>query len=300
MNKIWTLTKVLLKLNYADIITDKKKRWAYVFSFVALLFAGFIFIGPLTYGMYVQMKAFGQETLSLGMGLAVASIWVFVISITNILTVFYYNNDVETLLPLPLQPAQIITAKFITVLIAQYVMASFILFPIFIVYGIQSGAFITYYVYVLIIYIFFPIIPLVLASLLMTLLMRYTNVAKNKDRGNIFIGLVTLLLIVGINIFMQWRNKNVASEDMVANYFAEHQSSLLVQITNYFPTTYFGAMGLIENASWQGIVYVFLFAVISFSFFRVVFLCCTTYIFKRSYRAFNQYGKKRTYFGRKF
>ncbi|EOW9528534.1 ABC transporter permease [Bacillus cytotoxicus] len=278
MNKIWTLTKVLLKLNYADIITDKKKRWAYAFSFLALLFAGFIFIGPLTYGMYVQMKAFEQETLLLGMGLAVASIWVFVISITNILTVFYYNNDVETLLPLPLQPAQIITAKFITVLITQYVMASFILLPIFIVYGIQSGAFITYYVYVLIIYIFFPIIPLVLASLLMTLLMRYTNVAKNKDRGNIFIGLVTLLFIVGINIFMQWRNKNVASEDMVANYFAEHQSSLLVQITNYFPTTYFGAMGLIENASWKGIVYVFLFAVISFAFFVLFF-----YVAQRTY-----------------
>ena len=32
MSKIWTLTKVLLKLNYADFITDKKKRWAYLFS----------------------------------------------------------------------------------------------------------------------------------------------------------------------------------------------------------------------------------------------------------------------------
>ena len=41
MSKIWTLTKALLKLNYADFITDKKKRWAYVFSFAAILFVGF-------------------------------------------------------------------------------------------------------------------------------------------------------------------------------------------------------------------------------------------------------------------
>ncbi|MBC6971194.1 ABC transporter permease [Bacillus sp. Xin] len=278
MNKIWTLTKVLLKLNYADIITDKKKRWAYAFSFLALLFAGFIFIGPITYGMYAGMESIGQETSIIGMGLAVASIWVFVISITNILTVFYYNNDVETLLPLPLQPSQIITAKFITVLITQYVMGSFILLPIFIVYGMQSGAFITYYLYVVFIYIFFPIIPLVLASLLMTVIMRYTNIAKNKDRSNIFIGILTLLFIVGINVFIQWRNKSAVSGDMMANYFADNQSSLFVQMTNYFPTTYFGAMGLIEHASWKGIIYVLIFAAISLAFFGLFF-----YVAQRTY-----------------
>ncbi|WP_144561567.1 putative ABC transporter permease subunit [Bacillus mycoides] len=278
MNKIWTLTKVLLKLNYADIITDKKKRWAYAFSFLALLFAGFIIIGPMTYGMYAAMESIGQEKSIIGMGLAVASIWVFVISITNILTVFYYNNDVETLLPLPLQPSQIITAKFITVLITQYIMGSFILLPIFIVYGVQSGAFISYYLYVAFIYVFFPIVPLVLASLLMTVIMRYTNIAKNKDRSNIFIGILTLLFIVGINVFIQWRNKSAVSEDMVANYFADNQSSLFVQMTNYFPTTYFGAMGLIESASWKGIIYVVVFAAISLAFFGLFF-----YVAQRTY-----------------
>lgn len=278
MNKIWTLTKVLLKLNYADIITDKKKRWAYAFSFLALLFAGFIIIGPMTYGMYAAMESIGQEKSIIGMGLAVASIWVFVISITNILTVFYYNNDVETLLPLPLQPSQIITAKFITVLITQYIMGSFILLPIFIVYGVQSGAFISYYLYVAFIYVFFPIVPLVLASLLMTVIMRYTNIAKNKDRSNIFIGILTLLFIVGINIFIQWRNKSAVSEDMMANYFADNQSSLFVQMTNYFPTTYFGAMGLIESASWKGIIYVVVFAAISLAFFGLFF-----YVAQRTY-----------------
>ncbi|PFA14547.1 ABC transporter permease [Bacillus cereus] len=278
MNKIWTLTKVLLKLNYADIITDKKKRWAYAFSFLALLFAGFIIIGPMTYGMYAAMESIGQEKSIIGMGLAVASIWVFVISITNILTVFYYNNDVETLLPLPLQPSQIITAKFITVLITQYIMGSFILLPIFIVYGVQSGAFISYYLYVAFIYVFFPIVPLVLASLLMTVIMRYTNIAKNKDRSNIFIGILTLLFIVGINVFIQWRNKSAVSEDMMANYFADNQSSLFVQMTNYFPTTYFGAMGLIESASWKGIIYVVVFAAISLAFFGLFF-----YVAQRTY-----------------
>ena len=41
MSKIWTLTKVLLKLNYADFITDKKKRWAYLFSFAPFYLLAF-------------------------------------------------------------------------------------------------------------------------------------------------------------------------------------------------------------------------------------------------------------------
>lgn len=279
MSKIWTLTKVLLKLNYADFITDKKKRWAYVFSFAAILFVGFLLFGSITHAMYEGMIHLGQDPgMIIAMGLAIASIWVFLMSITNILTVFYYSNDIEMLLPLPLKPAQIISAKFLTVLITQYVMSSFILLPIFITYGLKSGAFITYYIYMIFIYLLFPIVPLVLASLLMTVIMRYTNIAKNKDRGNIFIGIVSILFIVGINVFLQWKNKSSFSEDAIADYLANNQSSLLVQMTNYFPTTYFGAVALVENPNWKGPLYVIIFAVISFVFFVLFY-----YIAERTY-----------------
>ncbi|MGH1284111.1 putative ABC transporter permease subunit [Bacillus toyonensis] len=279
MSKIWTLTKVLLKLNYADFITDKKKRWAYVFSFAAILFVGFLIFGSMTHGMYEGLKQLRQEPgMIIAMGLAIASIWVFLMSITNILTVFYYSNDIEMLLPLPLKPAQIISAKFLTVLITQYVMSSFILLPIFITYGLKSGAFITYYIYMIFIYLLFPIVPLVLASLLMTIIMRYTNIAKNKDRGNIFIGIVSILFIVGINVFLQWRNKSAFSGDGAAEYLVNNQSSLIVQMTNYFPTTYFGAVALVESANWKGPLYVMIFAVISFVFFVLFY-----YIAERTY-----------------
>ncbi|WP_242308884.1 ABC transporter permease [Bacillus cereus group sp. BfR-BA-01524] len=279
MSKIWTLTKVLLKLNYADFITDKKKRGAYLFSFAAILFVGFLIFGSMTHGMYEGLKQLGQEPgMIIAMGLAIASIWVFLISITNILTVFYYSNDIEMLLPLPLKPAQIISAKFLTVLITQYVMSSFILLPIFITYGLKSGAIITYYIYMIFIYLLFPIVPLVLASLLMTIIMRYTNIAKNKDRGNIFIGIVSILFIVGINVFMQWRNKSAFSGDGAAEYLVNNQSSLIVQMTNYFPTTYFGAVALVESANWKGPLYVIIFAVISFVFFVLFY-----YVAERTY-----------------
>ncbi len=53
---------------------------------------------------------------------------------------------------------------------------------------------------------------------------------------------------------------------------------LLVQMTNYFPTTYFGAVALVENANWKGPLYVIIFAVISFVFFVLFY-----YIAERTY-----------------
>ena len=50
-------------------------------------------------------------------------------------------------------------------------------------------------------------------------------------------------------------------------------------MTNYFPTTYFGAVALVENANWKGPLYVIIFAVISFVF-CVVLLHSRAYIFK--------------------
>ena len=278
MSKIWTLTKVLLKLNYADFIADKKKRWAYLFSFAAILFVGFLIFGSMTHGMYEGLKQLGQGPgMIIAMGLAIASIWVFLMSITNILTVFYYSNDIEMLLPLPLKPAQIISAKFLTVLITQYVMSSFILLPIFITYGLKSGAFITYYIYMIFIYLLFPIVPLVLASLLMTIIMRYTNIAKNKDRGNIFIGIVSILFIVGINVFMQWRNKSAFSGDGAAEYLVNNQSSFSTN-DKLFSNYIFWSSGISRKCKLEGPLYVIIFAVISFVFFVLFY-----YIAERTY-----------------
>lgn len=81
-------------------------------------------------------------------------------------------------------------------------MSLFILLLIFIMYGLKSGVFIIYYIYMIFIYLFFLIVLLVLVLLLMIVIMRYINIVKNKDWGNIFIGIVSILFIVGINVFL--------------------------------------------------------------------------------------------------
>jgi ABC-2 type transport system permease protein len=279
MHKTWLLTKILLKSNYSDVFQKKSKMALYIFSWTMLLFVGFSFFGMIAYGMYEVLAQSGQQGVLLGMGLAVASIWVFLMSITSILTVFYYEDDIENLLPLPFQPSQIVTAKFLTVLLTQYVFSSFFLFPIVIVYGIRSGAFLTYYLYAILIYLLFPIIPLVIVSLLMMVLMRYTNLGKNKDRGRLFMGLFSIIFIVGINLFIQWNNRGSSPEKM-AQLLTGDGSGLLVSVTKYFPSTYFAALSLLKHESVQGLLYLLLFAALCFLFFGIFYITAQKYYLK--------------------
>ncbi|MFD3449825.1 hypothetical protein ACFDTO_35200 [Microbacteriaceae bacterium 4G12] len=292
MYKIWSLVKVLLKSNYADVTGKKGRIVLYIFSFLALMFFGFSTVGFLALGMYEGLKQIGQQGVLLGMGLMIVSIWVFLTSITSILTVFYYEDDIENLLPLPLQPSQIVTAKFITVLLTQYVLSSFVLIPILVIYGIRSGAFITYYLYSFFIYLLFPIIPLVIISLLMTIVMRFTNISRNKDRSRLIVGLISILFVLGINMFIQWNNRRNISGSMV-DWLSSDQSTLLVTITKYFPTTYFASLSLLQSEALTGLLYLLLFAAISFAFYAIFFYVAQKYYLKGVLDASGSTAKKK-------
>ncbi|MDG4656984.1 ABC transporter permease [Ectobacillus antri] len=279
MHKIWRLTNVLLKMSYAEWFASKKKVALYLFSYVMLLGVGFIFFGTMSYGVYGVFAQYGQQKALLGIGLAVASIWVFLTSVTSVLTVFYYEDDIENLLPLPLQPSQIVTAKFLTVLLTQYVLSSFFVIPILVIYGVLSGAGIVYYLYSVVIYATFPIIPLVLISLLLMVLMRFTNLSKNKDRGRLIVGLFSILFVVGINVFMQWNNRS-ASQEQVENLLTGGSGEILVSMTTYFPTTYFAATGLSQYNTAMGLLYVLIFIVISMMAFILFYVTAQTYYLK--------------------
>jgi hypothetical protein len=60
---------------------------------------------------------------------------------------FYFSKDVESLLPLPLKPRQIVGAKFLAVAAYEYLITAAIFLPIMIIYGIKSASGVLFYIY---------------------------------------------------------------------------------------------------------------------------------------------------------
>ena len=66
-----------------------------------------------------------------------------------------------------------------------------------IVYGILTNVSLTFYIYMIAILLILPIIPILITSLVIAIIMRFTNKIKNKSKV-IYITLILTTLIVGV------------------------------------------------------------------------------------------------------
>ncbi|MFA7573123.1 MAG: hypothetical protein WCY24_05340, partial [Lutispora sp.] len=160
MSKMFILAKVLLKTNFK--LTKKSIALGLIIVLSLLPMTGLIWTAA--WEGYDIMAGVGQQGLILWTAISLVSLLTFLLGIFFIMGVFFYSNDIELLLPLPLKPWQILGAKFITVLVYEY-MSQLVLFaPVLLAYGIKDDANFLYYIYGLLAYLLLPVVPLVFSS----------------------------------------------------------------------------------------------------------------------------------------
>ncbi|GIP33842.1 hypothetical protein [Paenibacillus sp. J2TS4] len=270
MNKTLSLTKILLKNGsgtWGSKNSSKKRRIPIGVLVPILIAIGLIPVFSIFYffisSVYDGLAPIGQEGLILALGLTTVSLVVFFFGIFYVINVFFFAQDLEHLLPLPVKPSQILTAKFSVALVYEYLTELFILMPILITYGIKSGAGILYYVYSAVIFLTLPVLPLLLASFISMLIMRFTNVSKHRDRYRMIGGAAAIFLGIGFNFFFQRFAKNKLDPEQLQQIVAEGNNSIIQTITTLFPNAKLGAFALINEASLIGFGYLLFFLAIS-------------------------------------
>jgi ABC-2 type transport system permease protein len=266
MSKFIALTKVLLKTGTKASSNKKNKKQikgillgiilVLAFTPMAIEFGKFISVA------YDGLHAIGQEAVILGFGLSVVSAVIFFFGIFYAMNIFYFSMDVENLLPLPFKPWHIMGAKFTVVLIYEYLTEIIFFAPTLIAYGIKSSGGVLYYTYGVIIFLLLPIVPLVIASVINMIIMRFTNIAKNKDRFRLVGGLIAMFFSVGINIYIQRFTQNT-SQSEITKMFAQGNNSLVDLATRIFPSTKIAVNSLINTTNIQGFINLILFIVIT-------------------------------------
>ncbi|QQE75143.1 hypothetical protein KDJ56_04210 [Brevibacillus composti] len=269
MSKTWKLAIVLAR-NGGNLWGGRGKegwRKALLLLLVAIglfpMMSGYVvFLSAL----YDGLQAYGQEAVLLGLGLAIASLAIFLLGIFYVLSVFYYSQDIQHLLPLPLKPSQIIGAKFAVTLLYEYITEVFLLAPLLITYGVKSGGGFFYYLHALIIFLVLPVIPLALASIVAMLFMRFTNIGKSKDRFRLAAGLIGILIAVGAQVVLQRGVHQLERADQIERLFLAGNNSLLGIVTQMFPSSRLGAVALTEGGTWAGLGNLGLFLLLSAAF----------------------------------
>jgi len=260
-NKTLLLARTLIKngegLGIRNSSTFAKVMIILVF---AILIPFFMFgIGFLTASLLGVLKQIGQEGVVLSWGIAINSAIIFVFGIFYVISTFYFSSDVEVLLPLPLKPSQIMGAKFLVVTIYEYLTTAVFFLPIWITYGIFMGCGPLFYLYGLIVYLLMPVTPLAAASVIIMIIMRFTNLSKYKDTVKILGGMIGVFIGVGTNIVMQ-NVMGTMSQEQMMDLIQRGDNSLVILTSGIFPTARWGAQAMIRYGEPSGLFSILLYA----------------------------------------
>lgn len=266
MNNTWTLAKLMLKS--ANPLWGSKRGsgtknilllCAIGLGFLPMIGAAVMFIS----GLFDGLKLIGQEGALLAFGLALSSLGIFVLGIVYVVTVFYYSQDVEHLLPLPLAPREILGAKFLVAILYEYIAELIILLPLLVTYGVKSGGGVLYYLYALLVFLVLPVIPLTLAALIVMVFMRYTNIGKSKDRFRLIGGLLGLVIVIGFQAILQGQSSQMESIEHVQQLIISGNNTLINVVSQLFPTSKWASLAMINSSAFSGLGFLLSFLLIA-------------------------------------
>lgn len=261
MRKIFKIAAILLKSGGGfSSGSSKRSKWlvplVLLFAFGSFGFSMVMF----TLVIYDGLAPMGAQDIILPLVFGATSVVIFIFGIFYAISVMYHADDVEQLKYLPLRPYHILGAKFITLIVYEYIFESFILLPVLVAYGIKSGAGAAYIAYSVILFLITPIIALSMASVLVMIVMRFTSFGKNKQVFRFVGGILAMALAIGFNIFVQGSVSSISDAQMAQ---ALMNSTLPETFGSLFPGIGFASRALVDSASLSGLWNLLLFVLCS-------------------------------------
>lgn len=248
MHKYLSLTRTLLKTGIS--FTDVKSRKLYrIFLSIILLLS----IMPTLFGIYILIDTalpfynqIDQSASLMGTVLFIICSTIFMFSLFIVPSIFYFSNDVDLLLALPLKGDHIIAAKFTVSVIYEYSLVFAILIPATAAYIHVCGFSLSLCLFALLCALLLPIFPLVISTVLTILIMRFMPFFKNKDHFHFISGI--LLVAVGIALSVMLNSVQIGNQEALLNMLLSGNNSLLNVFMKLFPMIPYFARAIVQGS----------------------------------------------------
>ena len=161
-----------------NIINELLRILVFLIIFVTIS----IIMGISSYYLTKELIKVNQAPVFINILLLIILIFLFSKSIFESLNNLYFAKDLKIFLRMPIKSKELVRAKINNMIISEYITEFMLLLSPILVYGYLVKANILFYIYVLIILLLLPIIPIVVTSLVISVIMRFTNIIKNKTQ----------------------------------------------------------------------------------------------------------------------
>ena len=209
-----------------------------------LYFAGLIIF--LSYNLLDGLIAIHQEAIFVSLVLFMVFGLAIFQTLFSSINVLYFTKDNEYILPLPLKPYQIILARTLVMLVAEYAVILLIgLIPL-VMYGIMTVQGILFYILAICSLILLPILPMLLISIIVMIIMGFAKLTKNRNRFQ----LIAYILLIAIIIALLWvtsgTKDNLTNEEMAQAIVSSN--GMIEIMKGYVPTTRYMTEALTTNS----------------------------------------------------
>jgi len=185
--------------------------------------------------MYHQFSAVGQGRIILLLSFLLGQLMVFFFGLYYLMAAFYYARDLDILVPLPLKPQEILGAKFIAVMVNEYLTLAPFILPGLLVYGLNSPVEPVYWPLALLAYLIAPVVPLAMAAIILLPVMRFTNLRGNRDLLRVGFSIVLLVLVLGLQFYANRYLGNLSTEEIGRLIFQGEGDELITLLGRRFP-----------------------------------------------------------------
>ena len=234
--KITSLTKVFLKNSFQNTQTASNKKSSKVGNTILYLFV-FIYLGAIigffSYNIISGLVQIHQESVFLGLFFLIVAAFIAFQGIFSCINVFYFSKDIEFVLPLPVSAKEILISKFNAILITEYMMELIIGVVPLIIYGILTSAGILYYITAAIFLLIFPILPLLLVSIIVTIIMSFAKLTKKRDTFQLIATIIVIVIAVAVSTATS-NTEEVTDEQMIQSIM--QANGMVTMVEDYFIT----------------------------------------------------------------
>jgi ABC-2 type transport system permease protein len=206
MRNLLRLTWVLIRNARNPIATGRRgglKRILFVLLIALAFLPLMIQFGSLAGKILDVLGPIGQEGILFAFAFSMTCLLILLFGIPSTLVVYYFGTDLDSLLVLPVRPSILMSAKFFTALVVEYAAEALFLLPVFAAYGLHAGFSAPLILAASVLFLLLPVIPVAMASLLVMTAMRFTDLARNRDRFAKTAGVVLMAAVLALNFGLQ-------------------------------------------------------------------------------------------------
>ena len=248
-----SLMKVSL-LNYFSItamkvryIKRRERLWEPIVIGFAIVTAGSSF-GTAVYFLSRNLAQSPEPGLALTLPILFTQVLALMLGMFALLSVFYFSNDLDLLVPLPLKEKHILAAKFMTVNITEYIPALFVFVPAMLAYyGVVSLS-VAGIISALLVFLLLPLMPLAVMGIIAVTMMRGVN-RKHRDLFMV----VASLILVGAVLYFQYTIQSALVNEVDIEALIANQVDLVRLVGSFFPPSIWATKAITQAGTLNGL-----------------------------------------------